>query len=316
MTVNHTYEDDGVYTVTLTVDDGHVGSTGVDSYALTVNNLDPSLLLDMGGVVTFPGGDAFIGRTGQGQSHEASADDPGSDDLTFDWTFLPDITVASNVHYNDGLGPDPLYSIGGVFPFSAVDSASVTFAAPGLYTVAVTVTDDNGGSANDSLPKVVSGAASCVENLGYWQHQLPTGGQGGAPYGGEIDETAWLAYLTVTNFVSGVFSEDAVATTVQDVQALLRGGGGTGQAQSATKETLVAWLNFAHGGVALDEQITIKSNGSRGKGGASVTQSFQGWMGEVEGILLDPGATSSDLKRAQQIATSINLSDSGNKACH
>ena len=120
----------------------------------------------------------------------------------------------------------------------------------------------------------------------------------------------------MTNFASGVFSEDAVATTVQDVQALLRGGGGTGQAQSATKETLVAWLNFAHGGVALDEQITIKSNGSRGKGGASVTQSFQGWMGEVEGILLDPGATSSDLKRAQQIATSINLSDSGNKACH
>jgi hypothetical protein len=72
------------------------------------------------------------------------ASDLGSDDLTFTWSFEygPMIT---NIFYNDGVGADPFHSPDGVFPFSVTDTISHTYGDDGVYTITLTVEDDDGG---------------------------------------------------------------------------------------------------------------------------------------------------------------------------
>jgi len=130
----HAYGDNGVYTVTLTVTDDDGGSTTWQKN-LIVNNLPPKI--EPIGPFTVNEGDPL--------SISASAEDPGSDDLTFTWKFELGPTVLG-VHYNDGLGPDPPSSPGGIYPFTANDAVAHTYGDDGIYVLILTVTDDDGGS--------------------------------------------------------------------------------------------------------------------------------------------------------------------------
>jgi hypothetical protein len=85
-----------------------------------------------------------------GITFTATATDPGSDDLTFVWGF-GDGTSVTNPHFNDGLGPDPLKSPMGTFPFTATNAAVHLYAASGTYTVTLAVIDDDGGVATFTL---------------------------------------------------------------------------------------------------------------------------------------------------------------------
>jgi len=69
---------------------------------------------------------------------EAIALDPGSDDLIFEWSFR-----VSNIHFNDGAGPDLNPSPDGIFPFMATDK--VTYIYLGSNTVTLKVWDDDDG---------------------------------------------------------------------------------------------------------------------------------------------------------------------------
>lgn len=69
-----------------------------------------------------------------GPKFEATATDPGSDDLTFEWDF-GDGSITTNFY------PNP----GGIFPITVVDEVSHGFPGSGTYVITVTVTDDDGG---------------------------------------------------------------------------------------------------------------------------------------------------------------------------
>ena len=129
LTPSYIYGDNGVYTVTLTVtdDDGGVGTGTID---VTILNVAPTVeagadqVADEGNIVSFSG----------------SYFDPGFlDTHTFDWDF-GDGNIATGT-----LTPYHIYGDNGI------------------YTVTLTVTDDDGGVGTDTLEVTVNNVAPTVE---------------------------------------------------------------------------------------------------------------------------------------------------------
>ncbi len=132
--VGHTYGDNAVYRLILTVTDDD-GGTATLTTTVTVVNVAPTII---------PFGPLAINE-GSPLSITAMSTDPGSDDLTFDWDLELGPT-ATNTYYNDGLGPDPPKSPWGTFPFTGTDSIGHTYGDNGVYALTLTVTDDDGAS--------------------------------------------------------------------------------------------------------------------------------------------------------------------------
>jgi hypothetical protein len=280
---DHVYGDNGVFNVEVTVTDND-GGVGVDTVAVVVANLDPDLTLDTGDAVSFPGGDYFIGQIGIPQSHAASAQDAGSDDLTFTWGFGPATT-----YFNDGTDPDPFPSPLGVFPFFAADEAEVDFILPGVYIVDVIVTDDDGGSDAAELDKLVTGDADATQGNGWWKHQYSGDGN---PH---VDDAVLSGYLDIVNAVSSVFSEATAVATLGDVHMVLSPTGSDRRVH-AEADLMAAWLQFASGAVAWDASVPLG-------GGASM--SFLDLMQQVETTILDGSATEAELLEAEHLAKRV-----------
>ncbi len=133
--LSHSYADDGVYTVTVTIDDGD-GGIGIDTAVVTVNNVAP--VVDAGPDTTIDEGDTFVSA--------GSFTDPGADT----WT--------GTVDYGDGTGPQPLtLNAGGSFVLSH------TYADDGVYNVTVAITDDDGGVGSDTALVTVNNVAPAVD---------------------------------------------------------------------------------------------------------------------------------------------------------
>ncbi|RLC74996.1 MAG: hypothetical protein DRI81_12855, partial [Chloroflexi bacterium] len=129
LTPSHTYTDNDIYTVTLTVSDDD-GDSGNDILTVTVNSVDP--IVDAGSDQTANEGDTV--------SFSGSFTDPSPDD-TYDilWDFGDGVTTTGT------LSPSHIY------------------ADNDIYTVTLTVTDDDGGSGDDTLTVTVSNVAPTVD---------------------------------------------------------------------------------------------------------------------------------------------------------
>ena len=84
--VAHTYGDDGVYVVTVCATDDDGASTvpcGVTP--VTIQNVDPTAVIDLTGTVSINGVDTFVANEGEVIPFTADSFDPGSDDRTTTW---------------------------------------------------------------------------------------------------------------------------------------------------------------------------------------------------------------------------------------
>ncbi len=131
----HVYGDNGIFKVTLRVTDND-GLNDTDTCNITVNNVAP--IIDALPEVTI---NEFESVTLTGH-----ATDPGSDDLTFTWSwgFAPwgDKTT---IYYNDGIGPDP-YPSPTINPRNISEDATCQYGDDGVFTVTLIVSDDDGDS--------------------------------------------------------------------------------------------------------------------------------------------------------------------------
>jgi uncharacterized repeat protein (TIGR01451 family) len=142
--VSKEYGDNGEYLVTLTVTDTY-GTTSTDNATVTVENVAPivdglpSVTINEGGTVSFTG----------------HVTDPGSDDLTVLWSWeYASWCDDSMIYYNNGVSPDPPLSPD-MNPMDITESKICEYGDNGVYTVTLTVIDDDGGNTTESATVTV-----------------------------------------------------------------------------------------------------------------------------------------------------------------
>ena len=270
--VSHVYGDNGIYhaLVTVTDDDGGIGSNAA---TIIVGNLNPTATLDTTGTVAFPGGDFMVVDSGTELPASADGSDPGSDDLTFSWS-----TGDLNTYFNNGISADLPMSSQGTFPFNASDSIDALYAAPGVETLNLVLSDDDGGSDNASAGVIVTGTADSSQGIGWWKHQYSGTG---SP---QIDAATLEGYLEIVNAVSSVFSETYLVPTIAAVHTVLSPMG-SDRRDFARAQLMAGWLQFASGAVAWDATIQVDNE----------TVGFLPLMFNAEAVINNPAATDAEL---------------------
>jgi PKD repeat protein len=127
-TTTHTYADNGSYAVSLTVTDGDGGSD-TSSTTLPISNVNPTISSFSGATST---------TEGATETYGAVVTDPSSTDTTAGFTYSWTLT---------GSGPTQT---------SSSATPSFTFADDGTFTLALTVTDKDGGSDTSSISITVA----------------------------------------------------------------------------------------------------------------------------------------------------------------
>ena len=110
---------------------------------------------------------------------QATATDPGSDDLTFFWDW-DDMTSDTTTYYNDGSAPDP-YPSPDVNPMDVTDTANHVYALSGDYMVVLTVTDDDGDFDTLLQPIHVADVAEALDITNSYIQGLPDAAFDGKP---------------------------------------------------------------------------------------------------------------------------------------
>ena len=205
-TPSHTYADNGVYTVTLTVADPS-GLTHTSATTATIANVPPA-------VAPFAGATIIRGET---YSAGGSFADPGADT----WTATAD--------YGDGGGAGALALAGKTFALQH------TYATAGSFTVTVAVTDDDLGAGSRTATVTVLSAAQAAAALC---------GMVGALVPEDLSDTeAHALCATLNAAIDQVAKHDnpaagnQIAAFVGKVQALVK----SGRLGAADAATLVAY---------------------------------------------------------------------------
>ncbi len=288
-TLNHTYGDDYNYNFTLTVTDDDGGVTTFTTTVI-VQNVAPTI--EPFGPFTINEGSPF--------DTTAISTDPGSDDLTFTWEFELGPTI-TKTYYNDGGGPDPYPSPWGTYPYSATDTAEHTYGDDGNFTVILTVTDDDGGTAvyetyilvNNVPPSISSiNYTSAIINeprtIGYWGHQCEVE----KPYG---DHTGILQ-----EWVDNISSQSQVfswISTKEDVCSVVQQGDASDMIVMAKRQLMGVWLNIVSGKLQPDSEIYMPN----------LTSSNTIWeaVQEIEYAILY-SSDREELERVKNIADNMN----------
>ncbi len=158
---SHIYADNGVYTVTVTVADDD-GGLSVGTLQVTVNNVAPTLTVapdqtvNEGSLLSI----TDIGKfTDPGFDNPANVPSPTTETFTFSIDWGDGLPASSGVATIDSPGGP------GVLTAGSFDSSHI-YADNGVYKVAVTVTDDDGGSSVATFQVTVNNVAPSLTVAG------------------------------------------------------------------------------------------------------------------------------------------------------
>ena len=274
--------------VTVTDKDGGAGS---DSVSLTVDNVNPTAGIDLGNTVLLNGVPTLVAKAGENVDLEAGATDPGSDDLNLVWDF-GDGTVASALSLVNAPAADPLPSPT-VQPRDETLAVTHAFVDACLYEAAFSATDDDGGSAAQTVDVIITGTADLARSAGYWSAEYRQLRR--SDFAPETLE----CYLAIVRHASAVFDEAAALTTFTDAANVLRTNGQSSATALLDMQLLAAWLNFANGAYDLDE--VVDTTGDR-----IADTGFLTFLVHAETRRLDPNTTRNELLSIKNALERLN----------
>ena len=229
LAATHTYADDGIYTVTVTVTDDD-GGTDIQSFTVTVGNVAPTLVvagnqaIDEGALLNL----ALLGSfTDPGFDNPLNPAGPSSESFTFDvdWGDGRNAIVGLSVADMNGSPGNPSKgSFGG----------SHTYADNGLYTVTVKIRDDNGGSDTETFMVTV---ANVKPTIAVVANQI-------------LDEGSHLSLPNIGTFTDPGFDNPL------NVGNIANGG--------ETQETFTFSINWGDGTSASTGNATVDTPGNVG----------------------------------------------------
>ncbi len=151
---SHIYADNGIYTVTVTITDDDAGSTSA-TFTVTVNNVAPTLTVAPNQTVNEG---SLLSITDIGKFTDPGFDNPLNvgGETTEKFTFA--------INWGDGRpvdsGPPTIDTPGGPgVPTAGSFDGSHIYADNGIYTVTVTITDDDAGSTSATFTVTVNNVA-------------------------------------------------------------------------------------------------------------------------------------------------------------
>lgn len=293
ITGSRQYGDNGVFTVTATVDDDN-GGTDSDDVSLTVLNVAPTADIDETGSILINGVPTFLDNAGEPIDFSANSTDPGSDDLTLTWDWddgppAPDVTVVSLVNPPD---TDPLPSPS-VQPRDVTDDQTHTFGEACRYDIVFASTDDDGGSDDDTAVVIIVGNDDQIRSIGYWSKQYRGLGKV------DFTDAELECYLAIVDFVSTVFSEIRPANTFEEAVDVLRVDGTSDMSELLDSQLLAALLNFANGSVGWDALVDTDEDGVD-------DTAFSDVIATAEAVRANPASTKEELEVQKDILEAIN----------
>ncbi len=292
--VNHTYGDDGVFTVKICAADDDT-TNNCNSTNVTITNVNPTAAINQTGTVLVNGTPVFFAHTGQPVTFKGTSTDPGSDDLTLRWNWDDGGTPIdeSTLYLNDAAinpDPDPSPTIN---PRNVTDTKSHAFGLACAYDVQFSALDDDAGTAADTVKVIITGnPANHDKSAGYWAHEYQTAS------GDEISPITLACYLKITGFLSRVFNEVRDASTFAAAYKVLNDGP-TGAKDRFDRVVLTNWLNFANGAFEYTELMDTDFNGRPD------TQ-FGVAMKNAETVRLNPASTTAQIDAQRKILQSFD----------
>jgi subtilisin family serine protease len=289
------YGDNGAFTVSTAVTDKD-GGTGSTSFGLTVANVAPTAAIDLSGTILVNGVPTLVGDVDGPVDFAATASDPGSDDLEFDWDFGDGNSATGVSLVNDPLF-DPLPSPTLQPRVNVGDAQSHQYLEACTYETTLDVTDDDGGaSPTDTVAVLVTGNAVASRPTGWWHGQYMHGG-----FVADFTVPTLECYLAIARFGSTVFDEAVPLATLADADAVLQpSGGADAHLAHLDRELLTAWLNFANGVFDYGQPVVDTD-----KDGAP-DLAFSDVMAAAEAVRLDAGATKKELGDQRHIVQEVN----------
>jgi hypothetical protein len=278
------------FTIEVTVTDSD-GGEGSASFVLMVNNVAPSVAIDESGTVLLNGVPTVVATIGDDISLSGEAGDPGSDDLTLSWDW-DDGTVDNRLSLVNPPFADPLPSPT-VQPRAEPDAATHTFTDACVYDVTFSALDDDGGQASSAVIVLVVGNADQVRNAGYWTSEYRF------TRNPDFTPATLACYLDIVNHASAVFSEQRALASFQEAVDVLWVRNTSDPDALFDRQLLAAWLNFANGAYALDQQVDTTGDGVP-------DTAFTDVLLQAEALRSNPARTAAEVETMKDVLERIN----------